>query len=102
MAEFERVGETVDNDSQNVPGIVLDRVDPHTPDPKLPDKVDEKLPEPPAPQDEGIEGLRTTVGQLATAVATLTDLVTANLPKDESPNSVPWTHYGSKPRKDED
>jgi hypothetical protein len=92
---LERTAETVDNDAQNVPGIVTDRVDPHTPDPVQPPVV-ENVPEPPTPQDEGIEGLRATVTELATAVASLTDLVTKQMPKDESPSSVPWTHYGSK------
>jgi hypothetical protein len=86
--------------SQLVPAIATDDVNAHTPDPHVPGE--ERIPEVPTPQGEGIEELREVVATLATAVATLTDLVTGTL-HDESPQKVPWTHLGGHlPHADED
>ena len=64
--------------------------------------VDEHTPETPTPkpdEHDGLKELRETVGDMATAIATLTTtvagLATAAVPKDVSPTKQPWTHYGS-------
>lgn len=69
-------------------------------------EVNEHTPETPTPpaEHDGLSELRETVGDMATAIATLTETVTnlaSNvIPKDESPTKPPWTHYGS--HKDDD
>ena len=78
------VVETVTPEVKTVQPEVVEQVDHHTPETPAP---------PPAHQDNGIEELKKTVGQLATAVTSLTELVTKSH-QDESPNKVPWTHRG--------
>jgi hypothetical protein len=86
------VAAVVGGHSQAVPAQVTTEVNEHTPDPETPPVV-EHVPDPPRPDTGGIEELKTVVAGLATAVASLTDLVTKDH-KDESPTSVPWTHKG--------
>lgn len=76
---------------KDAPAHVVTEVNEHTPDPVTPPVVDQ-LPDPPAPAD-GLAELKEVVTGLATAVASLTELVIkAN--KDESPTKGPWTHRG--------
>lgn len=82
------------------PAKIVDNTNDHTPEPVTPPVV-EKVPDPPTPQGDGMDELRTIVTQLGNTVATLTELVTQALPKDATPHSVPWTHKGSH-RKDDD
>jgi len=70
----------------------IDKADKHTPDPPKVEAA-EHVPDPPK-ADDGLDALKGTVGELATAVANLTALVTGQHEKDESPHSVPWTHRG--------
>ncbi len=86
------VAAVVGGQSQSVPAKATEEVNQHTPDPETPPVV-EKVPDPPRPDTEGIEGLRDMVGKLATSVATLTELVTSSH-KDESPAKVPWIAKG--------
>lgn len=76
------------------PAAVVDNVNDHTPDPP---PVAPSVPTPPRADREGLEELRETVASLATAVATLTDLVMAKaVGSDAGPRNVPWTHKGGK------
>lgn len=71
------------------------------------EKVDEHTPETPAPpksetvdptqSDDALDVLQTTVTELATAVATLTNTVAGLGKPDESPHGkLPWTARGGK------
>lgn len=56
----------------------------------------------PAPTSEheptALAALQETVTGLVASVASLTDVVSKTIRPDENPvNSVPWTHFGSKP-----
>jgi hypothetical protein len=83
--------------SQQVPAIVVEDVNHHTPDPVTPPVV-EAVPEPPTPQDGGIAELRDIVATLATSVTNLTEtvagLASGKIGRDESPAKGPWTHLG--------
>jgi len=70
----------------------VEKADEHTPNPPEVRAV-EHVPDPPK-ADDGLDALKDTVGELANAVANLTNLVTGQVTKDESPASVPWTHRG--------
>lgn len=98
MGDENVVKETV-TEVQQAPETVADKAAEHTPEPETPPVVTH-IPDPPTPQNDGLAELRSVVEGLATAVSNLTELVTRQLPKDESPASLPWTHYGSKPRED--
>ena len=100
MSEIPAAVAVVEPSTQGAPGHVVETVNHHTPDPVTPPVV-EHVPDPPRPDTDGIDQLRETVGQLATAVAALTDLVTKSA-KDESPVSVPWTHRGSPVHRDDE
>ena len=84
--------ETVVPEVKEGPPAIVEEVNKKTPDPVTPPVVN-KLPDPPTPHEDGLVELRDVVGKLATSVASLTALVTESH-KDESPNSVPWTHRG--------
>jgi hypothetical protein len=81
--------------SSDAPTRVVTDVNDHTPDPETPTIV-EPVPDPPVPVD-GLAELRDVVATLATAVAILSERVTAKEP-DESPVHVPWTHKGGPVR----
>lgn len=92
------VADVVEPDAGKGAANAVDAVNDHTPEPEQPPVVD-RLPDPPAPED-GLAALRETVESLAATVQVLSDAVMKATP-DESPTSVPWTHWGSAARDDE-
>lgn len=78
------------------PANVVENVNDKTPDPETPPVVD-KAPDPPRPDEGGLDALNARVTSLADAVTALTDVVTGVVAqRDSAPRKLPWTHRGRK------
>jgi len=83
--------------------VADDKADNHTPEPIHPEPAPETPANPGAAGNDRLDALEGIVTGLATAVTTLTEVVTGLASKDATPHKrVPWTHKGGGKRNDDD